>query len=336
MKIGIAGGEGVGKSLLFLLWTSREGKPTKNHKGVVGKMELENPQFQRLVALISPKKVTLPTAEVIELLSTPERHTLEFLRQHLIGYDLVVYIFGVFQKPEEARLYEEFQRDLTASDEEIVEHIVQNLEKSVAKGQKEKMPELLFSRRILEQLKKGIPISAMDLTSEEHRFLAAYPFLSAIRMVYVLNVWESLIPDFLPLTQEGRIYATSILLESELMELEEKERETYLKAYGLPRLVLMELKQKVLGLCGRIFFYTIVGEECRAWVVPAGSTALEVASRIHSDLAEGFIKAEVVAVEDFLRAGSLAEAKRLGFLHLEGKDYVVKDGDILTIRFSKS
>ncbi|MHA2611780.1 MAG: DUF933 domain-containing protein [bacterium JZ-2024 1] len=306
----------------------------KTLKGTMGRTELEDPLFFQLVQMLQPKTFTPPSADLVELPSTPSRNQMEFLRQHLPGLDLIIYIFGVFQNPQVSNPQEALQKDFIFADSELVEHILSNLEKLVSKGQKERAPEWKFFQRVQEHLRQGKPIREMTLSREERHLLSAYPLLSALPIVYLLNVTDEQVKDFLPLKREN-LYVASIRLEKELSELEETERASFLQAYGLDEFLLPELKRKIPVLSRHIFFYTIVGDDCRAWDIPENSTALEAAGRIHTDFARGFVKAEVLSATDFLRAGSLSEARNLGFVHLEGKDYPVKYGDILTVRFAK-
>ena len=334
MKVGIAGAEGVGKSLLFSLWLSPQSKPLKTLKGTMGRVDLDDPLFFQLVQMLQPKTFTPPSADLVELPSTPSRNPVEFLRQHLPGLDLIIYLFGVFQNPDVRNPQEALEKDFLFADAELVEHILNNLEKLVSKGQKERITEWKFFQRVQAHLQQGKPIREMNLTPEERHFLSAYPLLSSLRIVYLLNVADEQVKDFLPFKREN-LYIASIRLEKELSELEEAERSSFLRAYGLSEFLLPELKKNIPALSGHIFFYTIVGDDCRAWDIPENSTALQAAGRIHTDFARGFVKAEVLSATDFLRAGSLSNARNLGFVHLEGKDYTVKYGDILTIRFAK-
>jgi ribosome-binding ATPase len=144
-----------------------------------------------------------------------------------------------------------------------------------------------------------------------------------------------LLPALEKLAQARQVPLIPILgdLEAELQDLPPEERQEFLAAAGMPTSGLNRLIQASYQLLGLITFYTIVGPEVRAWTVPAGTTAARCAGKIHSDMEKGFIKAEVMAFTDLTRLGSAVKVKEAGLLHLEGRDYVVQDGEILLFRF---
>jgi ribosome-binding ATPase len=185
----------------------------------------------------------------------------------------------------------------------------------------------------------------LPLDAAEERAIRGFTFLSLKPMLYVLNLGEKdaartnaadELATELELKRRPRTAATAICgkVEAELAELGDQDAAEFLAGYGLQESAISRLVRSSYQLLGLISFFTVGEDECRAWTLRAGSTALEAAGEIHSDIQRGFIRAEVIKCEDLLAAGSMAEARARATLRLEGKDYVVQDGEIVHFRHS--
>ncbi len=197
--------------------------------------------------------------------------------------------------------------------------------------------ERAFMGELRAHLEAGRPLRLLDLAPDEEKRVRHFAFLSLKPLLIVLNVGdEQPEPDLTPFHVGPRAAVTTLRgrLEAELAVMPPEEAAEFMAAYGLEALSLGRVIRLNYELLGLKTFFTFNEKEVRAWTVPERATALEAAGAIHSDIARGFIRAEVIHVDDLRAAGSLAEARRRGLVRLEGKDYVVRDGDILTVRFN--
>ena len=225
--------------------------------------------------------------------------------------------------------------ELILSDLVIMERKLERLRKE---GTKKNAEEITLFERLQAALEEEIPIRDVELTPEQGRSLRGYGFLTAKPMLILLNVGDdgadetaARVPyphsDSLVLGLHGR-------LEAEIAQLDEESRDAFLEEYGIPEPGLNRVIRASYQLLGLQSFLTVGEDEVRAWTVRRGATALEAAGAIHTDLARGFIRAEVAHYDDLMACGSLLEAKNRGLLRLQGKEYLVQDDDILNIRFN--
>ena len=193
--------------------------------------------------------------------------------------------------------------------------------------------EIQLFERLEEALNSNLPLRKMELTAEEDKQLAGYGLLSRKPLMHVLNLGESQPPpDILadgevPLAMQG-------VLEMEIAQLGEAEAREFLAEYQISEPARMRVIRSSYGLLGLHSFFTVGEDEVRAWTIRRGASALEAANTIHSDLARGFIRAEVIGYSDLLSLGGIPKARQLGKLRVEGKSYIVEDGDIVHIRFN--
>jgi GTP-binding protein YchF len=229
------------------------------------------------------------------------------------------------------------------SDLTIVETRVERLEKSIAKTKLEReQHELALMARCKAQLEREMPLRELELSLEEEKMLRTYQFLTAKPLLYVLNISENKIrqADEMEksllkfLTPKCGLTSLSAEIEKEISELSEEDAAVFMQDLGIQEPALHKLIRVSYELLGLISFFTVGEDECRAWTIRAGTKAQQAAGEIHSDLERGFIRAETVHYGDLVACGSLHACKEKGLLRLEGKEYVVKDGDVLNIRFS--
>jgi ribosome-binding ATPase YchF (GTP1/OBG family) len=226
----------------------------------------------------------------------------------------------------------------------VVEKRLERLEKDI---KKQKSPALEKEFQVLKvckaALEKQTPLRELDLGAEDSKVIRGFTFLSLKPMLYVLNLGESdaaranLAEQFAAeagLKQRLRTGVSAICgqVEAELAQLSDADAAEFMASYGLKESATSRLINASYQLLGLISFFTVGEDECRAWTIRAGTTALEAAGEIHTDIQRGFIRAEVVKFDDLLATGSFAEARNRALLRLEGKEYVVHDGEIVHFR----
>lgn len=235
--------------------------------------------------------------------------------------------------------------ELAFSDLVIIEKRLQKIESSLKAAKAGDRPAILKEQELLTRIKKDlendIPVRDMKLTEEETRSLANYQFLTGKPLLIVVNIGEDDLPKAEAMKREleaafpkCRVATICGGLESELRQMDKKDADEMRKEYGLKESGLDSVLKLSYSLLGLISFLTAGADECRAWPIQEGTIAVKAAGKIHSDIERGFIRAEVVSYEDLIAAGSLAEAKKRGTLRLDGKNYVVKDGDVINFLFN--
>jgi GTP-binding protein YchF len=241
---------------------------------------------------------------------------------------------------------ENVELELVLSDLASVERRLERLDKDL---KKQKSPVLEKEDHILglckQALEKQTPLRELSLAPEDERIIRGFTFLSSKPTLYVLNLGEKdaartdaadRFATDVGLKQRPKTAVTAVCgkLESELAELSDEEAAEFLSSYGLKESAIARLVRSSYHLLGMISFFTTDGGECRAWAIRAGTTAVEAAGEVHTDLQKGFIRAEVIHFEDLTAAGSMAEARRQGTVKLEGKEYVLHDGEVVHFRHS--
>lgn len=348
MRIAIIGLPQSGKTTLFDAVTGRRDEPGgyaapgSVHIAVV---PVPDKRVEALAAILQPKKATHATLEFVDIggLFTGEKpnpDSVAAMRQA----DALVKVVRAFQSDavphpkgsvDPRRDLAEIDGELFVTDLDILERRIEALRHSVrhpTPKQEEEKAELALLERCREQLDAAGALERLDLRDEERKALRGYAFLTQKPAVVVANVGEAQIGKPPPLPPPALALCADI--EKELLALEPEERKPFMDDLGLAELGARKVVAAVLEAMKLLTFFTANEKELRAWLLPRGATALEAAGHIHSDLARGFIRAEVVAADELCRFGSLKEAKAHGRLRLEGKDYAVQDGDLLQIRFS--
>ncbi len=341
--VGIAGFAGSGKSTVFHWLTGVKPDPAKVQTGQTGHAPLPDARLDWLFAHYRPKK-NEPVYAAVDFLDTPglipdERRDnprrLGIMRE-AGGLLVVLNGFGANQPAEELRL---FREELVFADLEIVTKRIGKLEDQLKKPRPAKQKEadqveLALLRRIVAALEEGKPLGELGLTGEEEKAVRSFQLLTLKPEVVLLNIGDDRIgtaapPELLQLT--STTVNAPAKLELELQELSEEDRRAFMEDLGLTESSSADVLRTIFSRMGLIVFFTVGDDEVRAWAVVDGSDAVEGASQIHTDLARGFVRAEVVAFDDFKKVGSMKEAKAHGVYRLEGKTYVVKDGDIMHI-----
>ena len=356
LRIGIVGLSQTGKTTLFQILTHAHGSGTGagRQEAHVGVVRVPDARLDRLAELYQPQKTIHATIEymdmpgsVIELARTGVQS--QSLREldalmHVVRafVDEAVPLEGDSANPQ--RDIENVELELILSDLAVVEKRLERLEKDL---KKQKNPALEKEFQALKlchaALEKQTPLREIELGPEEAKAIRGFTFLSLKPMLYVLNLGESdvaranLAEQFAAeagLKQRLRTAVSAVCgkVEAELAQLSETDAAEFLASYGLEESAIARLIHASYRLLGLISFFTVGDDECRAWTIPAGTTAWEAAGEIHSDIQRGFIRAEVIKYDDLMATGSLAEARNRALLRLEGKEYVVRDGEIVHFR----
>jgi ribosome-binding ATPase len=357
LRIGIIGLSQVGKTTLFQIMTHAHGglasgKP-EAHVGVV---HVPDERLDRLSAMYQPKKTVHASVEYVD---TPGS-VIELARtgtqaQNLREMDALAHVVRAFEDPsiphpagsvDARRDIENVELELMLSDLAVAEKRLERLEKDI---KKQKNPALEKEQQALLRVKAALeaqkPLRELAFTPEEERALRGFTFFSMKPVLYVLNLGEkdaaraNAADEFarevgLKERQKTGVTAVCGKVEAELAELPEAEAAEFMASYGLKESAIARLIRTSYALLGLISFFTVGEDECRAWTIRSGATALDAAGEIHSDIQHGFIRAEVIRYEDLTTAGSLAESRNRGLLRLEGKEYVVHDGEVVHFRHS--
>ncbi|MDI3297798.1 MAG: redox-regulated ATPase YchF [Bacillota bacterium] len=359
MQIGIIGLPLSGKSTLFRLLTG--GRTEGAHAGGradvrVGVAQVPDPRLDFLARIYQPRKVTPATIQLTEtagfLPGQGDRaRTNEFLNAVRTS-DALIHVVRTFESAElphpRGRVdpladVRDVDQELLLADLAVAESAAGRLRQSRRRSPEEEAT-LALLERVQEALGEEIPVRDMGLDEEAARLLRNYAFVSARPLLLALNLSEEQWSgrDY-PRREELEAYAARhgertvdfcARVELEVAEMEPADRQEFMRAYGIEETGIERVAKAAYASLGLVSFLTAGEDEVRAWPVPAGTTAKRAAGKIHSDLERGFIRAEVVAFDDLARLGSMKAVREAGLLRVEGKEYVVQDGDILTIRFN--
>lgn len=347
MKIGIIGLPQVGKKALFELLTGH--KPSENEvasgKPIHGVAEIRDGRFDFLTRLYKPKKDVRARIE-IELLPKIEKDAIAQggIFEDIAEVDALCHVVRAFHDDS---IYHvsgsvDAKRDIDSINSELILHdlifIEKRFERLDKKVKQTKEEASIKEREILGKLKahldKEQPLRTLELNADEKKLLASYPLLTRKEIIIVLNVGEGQLKDKPPV-EGANIMQVSAKVEAEIAALEsEEEKNAFLTDLGITEPAINILTRLLLKTLNLISFFTVGQDEVRQWTVRAGSSAPEAAGAIHTDLAKGFIRAEVIKFNDIKELGSEEAVKSHGKFLLKGKDYIVEDGDILTIRFN--
>ena len=341
MKVGIAGFSSSGKSTVFEWLTAAKPDPSKSQHGQLGVAKVADERLSWLSAQFKPKKTTPTTLEFLDTpgLSPSERRDnprrLGIMRD---AFGLVLVLSG-YSGADLARELRSFREEMLFADLEIVTTRIGKLEDNLKKPRPAKQKEidqteLTLLQRVRDTLETGHGASALGLREDEEKAIRSFQLLTLKPEFVLVNIGDDAIGQPLPadlLALAPSAYAAPAKLEMELEELSPEDRQAFMQDLGLTGSSRDQVLRTIFYAMGQIVFFTVGDDECRAWSVRKNATAQEGAGEIHTDLARGFVRGEVVSYEDFRRVGSMKEAKTQGVYRLEGKTYAVQDGDIMHI-----
>jgi len=354
MQTGIIGLPQVGKTTLFRILTKANIDAKGGQTAHVGVAKVPEPRLRELAKLYDPKKITYATVQYVDLPGVQKERMRESLAT-LRDVDAIAHVIRVFDDPSVPHSEGSIDplRDATNLDLELIlsdhDQISKRLERVEKDLKKKKDPLLELEKNVLEKCKTHLeaekPLRELELTAEERKPIGGFLFLSQRPMLYVLNLGDDEAAELDKAVEKHKLSAlqgrpnTAVVavcgrLEAELAEMEEKEAGELLASYGLKEPGLNRLIRATYDLMGLIQYFTAGEPEVRAWTIRKGSNAVKAAGEIHSDIEKGFIRAEVVRCADLLAAGSIAAAKEKAQVRLEGKEYIVQEGDVILFRHS--
>ncbi len=344
-KVGIVGYAGAGKSTVFQWLTGVQPDPGKALQGQTGVARIPDARLDYLSGLFKPKKTTPTTLDFLDtpgLMPTERRDNprrLGILRE---SGGLLVVLNG-YSEGDLAGQLRRFREEIVFADLEIVGNRISKLKDQLKKPRPAKQKEideaeLALLERLNTAYETGQPVSSVDMKPEEEKAIRSFQLLTLKPELVLVNCGDDLVGKPLPadlLALAPNALAAPAKLELDLADLPEADRIEMMSGYGLTGFVRDEMVRRIFTAMGQQVFFTVGEDECRAWTIPAGADAVIGASQIHTDLADRFVRAEVVGYEDFVRVGSMKEAKSQGVYRLEGKTYIVQDGDIMHILASR-
>ena len=354
MQLGILGLPKAGKTTLFnTLTASHEatGKFLASDATHIGVAKVPDPRLATLRDLFHPKKYTPATVEYVDIPGISKGEGAESLDlAKLKTVDALIHVVRAFEDPEIAhsdgsvdplRDVHTIDLELILSDHTLIERRLERLEKAGKRGTspEEEREKKLLKEIVLPALEAERPVRSLTFEPDDERLLRGYQLLTAKPMLVVLNVGEPQVATAAPSdfgidVAKHPAIVVSAPIEEEISRLTAAEQKEFLGDLGLTEPSLDRVLRASFDLLGRIAFFTVGEDEVRAWTIRRGTHAKEAAGTIHSDIERGFIRAEVVACQALLEHKTLAHCRDKGLLRLEGKEYIVADGDVINFRFN--
>lgn len=358
MQIGIVGLPFSGKSTLFqtMTRTHLDDAAARRQQTNIAMVKVPDARVDTLATYFNPKKTVYTSIEFVDVvgLKKGDRNSTQFTNAFLANVktnDALIHVVRCFDDPmyphpegsiDMERDIRILESEFVLSDMAMLETRIGKLRMQVQKINDEKLKqELVVLEKCMEALEREQPLRTLDMQPAERRIIRGYQFLSEKPLLVVLNLGEERIAekDALVAAVQETFRATGIAVdafsgkvEMELAQLSDEDAASFMQDYGLTESALVRIIGAAYRMLGLISFLTAGDDECRAWTIRRGENAQEAAGAIHTDLMNRFIRAEVVHYADFITHGSMAACKDKGAWRLEGKEYIVEDGDILTIR----
>ena len=356
ISCGIIGRAAVGKTELFKLLT---GKTTAVSEIDIGSARIPDSRLDCLEQVYQPKKTTYALVDIVDIpgqglasgseASKQEREFLDAVRK----VDVLVHLVRSFENDavwhvdgsiNPVRDLNTVNTDLILFDLQLAETRLERIEASLKKGVKDAEAEYEVIKKCRDILEEEKPLSAGEFSEKELEILQNMQFLTFKPLIIAVNLDEPQMSSGDYPGKEGTyswaqergipIFEINVEMEKEINELDVSEQEEFLREMGIEERGVAKLARAVYGAMGLISFLTAGKDEVRAWTIRQGTGAKAAAGKVHSDIERGFIRAEVISYEDFIQSGSEKAAKEKNLYRLEGKDYLVKDGDIINFRFN--
>jgi len=361
LKIGIVGLPNVGKSTLFNALTKSKAAESANYPFCtidpnVGVVEVPDERMQKLSKIVNPERVVPAVIEFVDIAglvkgaSEGEGLGNQFL-SHVRECDAIAQVVRVFEDPDVIHVHGEVnpQKDREIIEAELIFADMQTLDKRLKKaetesksGDKKKIAYVNILKKVETYLHEGKLVINMDLTEEENEQIKDLFFLTAKPLLYIANVHENEVANIdidalkkkLDIPETSTLIPISARVEEELGGFSDQEAKEYLESLGMKETGLNQLIKASYSLLNLITYFTAGPKEVRAWTVHKGDKAPRAAGVIHTDFEKGFIRAEVIKWQDLVESGGEVQAREKGLMRLEGKDYIVQDGDVMHFRFN--
>lgn len=349
MQLGIIGLPIVGKTTIFELLTEQENNSPNALKANVAMAKIPDYRIDYLTKLVNPKKTVYAQLEVVDipgLIPGADSNANIFL-DSVRKADALLHVVRAFTNDmvgpvQPLKDIETINYELLLADLDLIEKRIARIEANKKKNQM--LTELNLLQRLKEALENELPLSSIELNDDEIEIMATYQFLTTKPLLICINLSEEdlLSPSYpdreeiMNLSNETglEVIEVSAVIEKEIAQLDEEERIMFMNDLGIDESGIVRISRSMYKSLGLIAYFTVGEIEVRAWTINEGSNAKTAAGKIHSDIERGFIRAEVVDYNDLVELGSMAAVKDKGLFRLEGKEYIVKDGDIVHFRFN--
>ena len=355
---GIIGLPNSGKSTVFnaltALCVAAQPYPFCTIDPNVGVVPVPDARLAALARLVKPEKVTPTTIEFVDIAGLiKDAHKGEGLGNKFLGHiravDAIAHVVRCFHAENVPHVYEDIdpardaevvETEIIISDLELVEERLHKLERLARVSKEKHEAEQQVLLRLKEALSRGEFVHTGDLSPAELELVRSFSLITTKPLFYIANIDEKDLgkdgpADLKALARNGRaVVSISGRLEEELASLPEEEMGSFMELYGMKERGIERVITAGYAILGLITFYTLVGKELRAWTIAKQTTVHAAAGKIHTDMQRGFIRAEVISYDDFVACGSEHAAREKGLISIEGKEYIVRDGDILHIRFN--
>lgn len=356
MQIGLVGLQFSGKTTLFNTLAETEITPSGKEEATVEVVKVPDERLDKLTEMFNPKKKVNATIEVFDIPGLQMQDdgkvkiTNNFLN-NVKNNDALFYVIRQFEEPsvphpmntvDVKRDVEFLETEFLLTDLSFLENRLEKLQKEVQKTKDEKLKrEIPVIEKCYKHTEQELPLRTLALDENERKVLSGYQLLTLKPLAIAINCDESSIEKVDEIVKEVKdslndksvaVIPFFAKIEYELSQMEEEDRDTFMADYGIKESALSKILRTSYEILGLHSFFTVGEDECRAWTIKKNYTAQDAAGVIHTDFYNKFIRAETVHYEDFIEHGSFAQCKDAGAWRLEGKEYVVKDGDILNIR----
>ncbi len=339
MKIGIVGYQGSGKSTLFHWLTGVPPDPALAHTIQSAMAIVPDERVAQLCEIYKPKKITQASIEIVDTPGLARSHEGSAQKLAMIREaGALIVVVANFGGAEAAADLQNFDDDLLIADLDIVTGRVERLRDSVKKprpNREKEQEELDLLEPLLAELEAGRPLHKQPLTDQQRKAIKSFQLFADKPRLIVVNTDDDDTQGerFAGLAPPGtELIALSLTLQMDLAAMPPQEREEFCREMGVQPAGRDALLRRIMHASRQMLFFTAGDKEVRTWLIDQGGTALDAAAGIHTDLARGFIRAETMAVADLVRLGSEREIKAAGLVRQEPKDYVIQDGDIITIK----
>jgi ribosome-binding ATPase len=339
MKIGIVGYQGSGKSTLFHWLTGVAADPALAHTIQAAMATVPDERVGPLCKVYTPKKVTQAAIEIVDTPGLSRTHEGSAIKLAMIREaGALIVVVANFGGADAAADLQNFEDDLLIADLDILSGRVERLRDSLKKprpNREKEEEELALLEPILVELEGGKAIAKLPLSAEQRKAIKSFQLFSDKPRFVVVNIADddADVGRFTKLAPPGtELVALSLTLQMDLAAMPAHERDEFCREMHVQPFDRESLLRRIMQASGQMLFFTAGEKEVRTWLIRQGGTALEAAAGIHTDLAKGFIRAETMSVADLVRLGSEREIKAAGLMRQEPKDYVIQDGDIITIK----